>query len=228
MKLVLVCLLTLLSLAFQSQRTYHRILFIGNSLTITHVAPELGWDGRWGMAASQADKDYVHRVQLSLTAQQGFAPEITIISADLHRWQSASVEIESAAQKLDPDLVIVQMGEHATIDTPYAVYLAAYQQIITWTPNARHIAMGLWGGPLDDVRGQYIERVASETGMQYIPIRDLHTEANTATEYSNTMVAWHPNDTGHAEIAGEIIKALSAIWLPTVGGCMSTIPCEGE
>jgi hypothetical protein len=199
---------------------YQRILFIGNSLTIAHPAPELGWAWMWGMAASQADKDFIHQMQLALAAQQGNVPEIGIISADLHRWSSVTPDIMfrgQTVQEFAPDLVIVQMGEHATANTPYADYLTAYSQIVSWAPDARFIAVGIWGGPLDDVRGQNVKQVAAATGMQYVKIRDLHTPENEATQYDDRGVAWHPNDAGHYLIAERILHALQfALWLPLV------------
>ena len=36
-----------------------RVLFIGNSITLHGKAPELGWHGDWGMAASAKENDYV-------------------------------------------------------------------------------------------------------------------------------------------------------------------------
>lgn len=209
---------------------YHRILFVGNSLTITHVAPVLGWEGVWGMAASQADKDYAHQIQLLLAAQQGFAPEIGIISADLHRWDTVTPEIMFrgvTVAEFNPDLVIVQMGDNAPLDLPYAGYEVAYREAASWAPGARYLAMGKWGGRLGNVQEEYIEAAAVASGMQYIRIRDLHTEDAVAAQYTNTAVAWHPNDKGHAEIANRIVDVLAGVYLPTVGGCSGgTIPCE--
>jgi hypothetical protein len=197
---------------------YHRILFVGNSLTIAQPLPDRGWTGKWGMAASQPDKDYVHRVQLLLAAQQGVVPEIVTVSADLHRWASASVDVAAAAQKLQPDLVIVQMGEHTTSTTPYADFQTAYAQIAGWTPDALHIATGIWGGPVGDIRGENVKRAAGETGMVYVQIRDLHTVENEARQYTDKEVAWHPNDRGMERIALRILAALgSNVCLPLVG-----------
>lgn len=186
-----------------------RILFIGNSLTTAKPLPDRGWNGVWGMAASQPDRDYVHRVQLEVAAEWQNVPEIAVVSADLHRWSSASLDIVAAAQKLNPDLVIVQMGEHALTTTPYSDFLSAYSQIAELTPTAIHIAVGLWGGPVDDVRGQNVQEVAEETGMTYVHIRDLHTIENVATEYTDKDVAWHPNDRGMGLIAERILDALT-------------------
>lgn len=42
------------------------ILFLGNSITTHDAAPEIGWDGRRGMASSSSDNDYFSRLKASL------------------------------------------------------------------------------------------------------------------------------------------------------------------
>ena len=43
-----------------------RIMFIGNSLTIHELKPEIGWNKQCGMAASDINHDYVHIVYKNL------------------------------------------------------------------------------------------------------------------------------------------------------------------
>ena len=40
-----------------------RVMFVGNSITLHNVKPEIGWFNYCGMAASTAEKDYVHLLE---------------------------------------------------------------------------------------------------------------------------------------------------------------------
>lgn len=82
-KLVAIVMLLPLTLGVGVQRI-DRITFIGNSITQAGNMPAYGWYGYWGVAASQADRDYAHRVQLGITAQQGTIAEIQIVNSDFH------------------------------------------------------------------------------------------------------------------------------------------------
>ena len=48
-----------------------RILFVGNSITRHGVAPWIGWNNDWGMAASAKEKDYVHLTASALQKRWG-------------------------------------------------------------------------------------------------------------------------------------------------------------
>lgn len=207
---------------------FHRVLFVGNSITAHDPDLSLGWFWFHGMAASQADLDYVHQVQLMLAVRQGFVPEIEILSADVNRFQNAAdvdgrtLDMDRYVWEFNPDLVIVVMGDNAALDAPYSDWLYAYNKVIEWTPNAYHIAAGLWAVE-EDGREQLLMQAAAETGMVYVPIRDLHTSVTEANEFAHGGVRWHPGNEGMRLIAGRI---LGAVPIATPTATMTNTPTE--
>lgn len=241
--LLALALLLFVSLPAHAQAPL-RILFVGNSLTVAWPAPELDWPGHRGMAASQTDRDYVHRVQLMLAAQTGMIPEIAIVSADVLRAFDGTTITGQHASEFAPHIVIVQMGDNTPATTAYATWLDAYSRVKSWTPDARHIALGLWGRSRDG-REETIQQVAAATGMEYIVIRNIHTTATEASHIPTPGVKWHPNDLGMQRIAERVVNVIGTVrvgtippepeptpahhwhvWLPGVAGCEHANTCK--
>lgn len=221
--------LLLMSSADAPPPNYQRILFIGNSLTLSLPDATLQWPGYWGMAASQADKDWIHRVQLMLAAKQGFVPEIGIIRADIGGWPTATNNLlfrNQTVQQFNPDLVIVQMGDNSNPAIPFSQWTQAYADIKSWTPDARHLALGVWDG--GNVWKESNVKAASEAaGMQFIQIHDIRiTNVTDARHYTAPGVGWHPGDLGMKLIAQRVIAALESTYLTPVlyDGGDGTIP----
>ena len=204
-----------------------RIAFFGNSITAHDPDRANGWYWFHGMAATQPDRDYVHQVQLMLAAQTGSIPEIEIVSADINRaWDSTDVDgrtldMDTTVWVFDPDIVIVVMGDNASLDTPQSEWLRIYQQIVEWTPSAtKRIAVGLWQNPPDS-REQMVIEAAEATGMVYVAIHDLHIEGvtdGTPHGYLHGGVRWHPGNEGMRLIAERILAAITErkIYIPMV------------
>lgn len=185
------------------------ITFVGNSLT--DAGPIYSWTGQWGMAATQPDKDYVHRVQLRLAAHTGIIPEITVYSADFH----TPDRIALAAQRIaanPPRVLVVQMGDNAPTDSDYQTFRDAYTLLRNAAPSAKLIYVGVWQA--DDVRNDHIMRIAKEDGASFVWIHDLYLDpANQAAAQGCTDtngVCWHPSDAGMALIGGRVYSAILA------------------
>ena len=55
-----------------------KMLFLGNSITLHGPAPEIGWTGDWGMAASAREKDYVHQLLDRVSKSSGGTPKVMV------------------------------------------------------------------------------------------------------------------------------------------------------
>ena len=82
--LTLIALFGLASSASAETLAPLKVLFVGNSITLHGPKADIDWHGNWGMAATSADKDYVHLVTKALAARQGrgAAPERQVAHAD--------------------------------------------------------------------------------------------------------------------------------------------------
>lgn len=179
-----------------------RIAFVGNSLTMHPPYPEKEWAGYWGMAASQPDRDYVHRVQLAIAARQGVVPEIMVLRHDIP-WSPDG--IYTAVAQFDPDLTIVQMGDNATDDLTTAAWDLAYNTIVP-AVSGRVIILGVWRP--NHQRDDIIDTIAQHYGATFLPLSDLHDAAAEAAPPCHPDVCWHPGDAGMQRIADRIVDAI--------------------
>jgi hypothetical protein len=92
-----------------------KVLFLGNSITLHGPAPAIGWQGNWGMAASAADKDYVHLVLKGIAQAAGQDPKSMVVNiADFER-QFETYDVAVGLKRelaFRANLVIVAIGEN--------------------------------------------------------------------------------------------------------------------
>lgn len=114
-----------------------RVLYVGNS--ITQHDPCDYWWGDWGMAASNREMDYVHRLGEML----GREYDLSYSLSQLSQWEIMGHDRHEALQLLDGemknefDLVVIQLGENipqgdTTFSTDFAdlvAYIQSLQQV---------------------------------------------------------------------------------------------------
>jgi hypothetical protein len=202
---ILICLILIVTQQASNPITIDtsRILFVGNSIALH---PPLSiHEGTWGMAASAADKDYVHRVQLMLAARTGKIPEIAIERFDVG-WDSAAVF--AAVDRLDPTVIIVQVGDNAG-------ELARDEYVATLTDFLRAVQAdertvlltGVW---YSAEREGWSAEAGAEVGVPFVPIQGVQSAVTVAQAdcWATDPVCSHPGDAGMQEIASRIMAAL--------------------
>lgn len=222
----------------------YKILTYGNSIMNHAPAPDIGWDGSWGMAASSKDKDYVHRLiyymqqkfgEESITHAYGGAVatfERAVPSsdetADLSGYISGLVATAAAEQ---PDIITIQIGENVNTQPTVASYENAMRQFVVALQEAAPEAMivvctPFWGGD-NLIAG--MTNVAEEFDLPLALVHTLDTDENKAIGlFEHAGVASHPGDTGMDNIAKLLYEQINIVLSENDRTVYTTVPASVE
>ena len=215
--------LTLLELKSDYAEASYKYFPLGNSITV-HAPNEVWWN-ETGMAASDADHDYVHLVSAFLSASHG---KIACHPYYFYEWETA----ENRASKLsllDPyldsglDLVTIQLGENAEDLTTFE---QDFEDLIRYVrekaPEARVLVIDdFW---FNEERSRMKRSAADKAGVEFVSLEEIRGSADAEAgigsvvydpagnphTVQNADVASHPGDQGMRLIADQIIAALKA------------------
>ncbi len=221
----------------QSAPNAYRILFVGDSITRHGVSDwtrqSLGWDHLAGMAASSADKDYVHllaaRIQgtmLDRTVEIYYDAQVTPNTnrgfkagtfADKH------ARLQTLKDDFRPNLVVVQLGEHEEPQRGVAFMQESCDRLLAslkaLVPDSDIICAGVWV-PGDKTGGHdgyatgwgadvesAMRTSCLKYGIPFASVRDFALDPSCRGWGSNAGVKWHPNDKGMAGYASALYAA---------------------
>jgi len=211
---------------YKSTPNDFRIYAVGDSITRHPVRKELKWDHLAGMAASSEEKDYVHLVAAQV-AQILPDKKVKIFISNQGNDAVNSMKGIDDAKAYQPDLVIVQLGEHVEskafgskkdeppekIEADYCALLDAFKSI---SPSPMIICTGTWnpipGAKAYSGRNAEIDRIQSECCRQkvipFVSVEKYALDPSCSGTGESGGVKWHPNDAGQAGYAKGIIDAL--------------------
>lgn len=204
-----------------------KVLMFGNSILNHPPAPDIGWTGNWGMAASSEDKDYAHRLMYYIDQKYGNGTAEYIRGywmAGLEGiWREHQNDPEydytsdmaghiKSVTDNNPDVITIQCGENASV-TNKESYINSLGQLVAAfkkaAPDAHIVICTPFGG--GDAMIEGVKAVASEYGVPYASLHVLNTAENKAPQFSHGGVANHPGDTGMDNIAKLIYAEVNAI-----------------
>lgn len=189
-----------------------RILFLGNSITRHGKAENLGWYGDWGMAASCRESDYVHML-VDLFQKDG--NRVSYCIANLSEWERTCdmslLETRYAqAKEFGADIVVVRLGENASLAKHLQEFLPRYQMLAEWfSENGAQVVITdlFWAyEPFDN----FVENLAESKGYAFAQLHDLGAsdKMKAIGKFKHQGVAVHPGDKGMKAIAKRIYRAL--------------------
>ncbi len=193
-----------------------KILFAGNSITIHDPAPDIGWHGNWGMAASAKEKDYVHVLKSMLSEKYGAFSMGVLQAAKWERsfWEDNALENDGieAARDFDADIIVIRLGENAhPFAKPERDFGAALEKLAAYlnkSGKARIIITDMfWQSEILD---NPIRETAQKNGWTLVHIGDLGTkdENKALGLFEHHGVAIHPGDAGMKHIAQRIFEVI--------------------
>ena len=193
-----------------------KVLFVGNSITLHAPKPEIGWNGNWGMAASQKEYDYVHRVvqgleerfgQVNYCIAQGAAWE-----RDYPKGKKILKQYYETARDFNADVVIIRIGENILNSMLQEMdckpYFEGMIHFFASNPSAKVIVTdNFWRKELVD---NTLKEIAEENGYSFCQLHDLQDDEKTMAigQFEHKGVSIHPRDYGMECIAKRILKLL--------------------
>ena len=200
----------------------NKLLILGNSVALHGPAPQIGWTGNWGMAASSRDKDFAHVLHSQLCKASQGEPQMLVRNiADFERKQTDfdfEVGLKESLE-FEADVVIVAIGANApALETEDAKqrYRTAFERLLRRLQDKKPTALIVRGEFWPDPEKEKVMReVCEKAGGTYVPLPNLNNDpANLGSadqKFENAAVAGHPGDQGMRLIADELWKTIERL-----------------
>ena len=200
-----------------------RVAFIGNSITLHGPKADIDWHGNWGMAATEAERDYVHLLSKRLEEATKRKPQLSVRNlADFERGYE-QYDIESGLAEtlaFQPDLIIVSLGENVpSLDTAQkvkafeAAFLKLLQRLESQTGStARPILVRgtFWR---DDAKEVAMKNASEKVKARFVSLEGLDQDplnfGRAERPWKHAGVGGHPGDRGMERIAERLWEAIS-------------------
>ena len=210
-----------------------RVLIIGNSITKHEAAPDKGWLGNWGMAATSEENDYVHKLMSSINEKYNNVEfkweNISEFEKYFYDWSKFKSSKYDELAKYDADIIIAAFGaniknvnneEDPELETDQVFKASHYSDIIDhFNPNkdAKVISLITTLTPSDNMT--VIKESANANGYTIVDVSDLTAREYTAADYKDNSVFAdnvidsvlnHPGDAGMAAMAERLLPAVES------------------
>ncbi len=187
-----------------------KILFLGNSITLHEKAPEIGWYGDWGMAASSAEKDYVHLCIREITKNYPDAAFCVVQGAEWERsYKDCDIgKMFEDARSFHPDIIISCICANVPSDyLEHDSFVEAMHELHQFLGGADTKIFAASSFFNNETKTAAIKDYAEMYGAEFVYVSDIvQDEENLAGAFEHEGVRMHPGDKGMAMIAARIME----------------------
>ena len=192
---------------------HKKIMFVGNSITMHGVAPQIGWNECYGMAASKKENDYVH---VFMRKFREFNPNASFCICQVCEWESnykngeTKYSLYDNAREFEADIIIMRAIENCPEkDFDNEIFKKEYDKLIRFlnVNNAKiFVTTSFWHHIGDDAIREY----AKENNLPLIVLGDLGEDDRMKAigMFEHEGVAAHPGDLGMETMANRIFDAV--------------------
>lgn len=206
-----------LAQAADCDRGKNCLFVMGNSLTRHFPAPEIGWRGEWGMAASGADKDFVSQLLVLLNRDVSAGASWSAhreSGGDLERNPTSfHVPDEMARQARQAAMVVIEVGDNLDIGkTPLPSFATAYAQSLQALKPQSGVLLcvSTWWPSIE--KDNVIKKRCEQAGGVFVDISDIARSpkniARNERPIAHEGVGAHPGDAGMKAIADKIFASV--------------------
>ena len=195
-----------------------KVLFVGNSITLHGPREEIGWTNSWGMAASAAEKDYVHLVTRALERRLDRTADLKVRNLADFEMEFRTWDFRKADDlaKFRPDVLVVALGENVPpldAEADRLAFQAAFSNLLGIflggrDPKPRTVVRGtFWPNAAKD---RAMRDAACDAGVPFVKADLMPLKGMDAsdTAFRHAGVRAHPGDRGMAAIAERVLQGL--------------------
>ena len=207
------------SVYFDENHSGHpKILFIGNSITLHNPKPDIGWYGRWGMAASSEENDYLHIIMSEIRKKH---PDASYCIASGAIWERnyKDFDLEAnyrEARDFEPDIIVTAITANIPRDQfEIPAFKEAMAKLHAYVSGGRENVTILQCSSFFNniTKTQGIREYCEENGVIFVYISDIvEDKANCAYHlFEHQGVGGHPGDKGMRLMAERFLDTINKI-----------------
>ena len=180
-----------------------RVAFIGNSITLHNPKEEIGWFGRWGMAASCEENDYLHIIMAKIREKY---PEASycILSGALWERNYRTLDLEEnyrKAKDFKPDIIVTAITANIPRDQfEIPAFKVAMKKLHDYLVDGREGVKIYQCSSFfnNQLKTQGVKEYCEENGVKYIFISDIVEDRSNCAfdKFEHGGVGGHPGDKG--------------------------------